>query len=121
VIHIEVDARRIIYLEGVFRQAGNQAPHAIRRALNWTGDRATTQVTRALVKQTGAKYGAVKAALKQVRASYGSLTYKIIARGSAISLKEFGARRLGPVRCVRLPSCGAVGAPGREAPEHPFD
>lgn len=92
-LRIEVDARSLVRLEEAFRKAGNQAPHAIRRALNWTGDRATTLVTRALAKQTGAKYGAVKSALKQVRANYGTLAYRIVARGPAIPLNAFGARQ----------------------------
>lgn len=95
-IQIEFDASDLIKFEQVFRKIGNQAPHAIRRALNHTGDKARTQVARQLVKQTGATYGAVRAALNSRPASYGNLRYEIVARGSAISLKHFSARQTKP-------------------------
>lgn len=77
----------------LFREVGNQAPHAIRRAVNWTGDKARTRVTRTLVKQTGAKYAAVRRALKIKRANYGAMEYRITAFGGFISLKEFSPRQ----------------------------
>lgn len=89
-IELKVDARELVKLEEAFRRIGNQAPHAIRRALNHTGDKTTTQVKRALAKQTGAKYGAIGKALRVERANYGSLAYVIHASGGAMSLKEFG-------------------------------
>jgi hypothetical protein len=80
-------------LAHLFRAVGNQAPHAIRRALNWTGDKARTKVVRVLARQTGAKYGAVRRAVVTKRANYGRLVYRLVAFGGYLSLKEFGARQ----------------------------
>ena len=90
---IETKLDELVNLERLLRETGNQAPHAIRRAVNWAGDRSRTQVTRALVKQTSAKYGAVRKALRVVRANYGRLEYRIIATGAHIPLRDFGARQ----------------------------
>jgi hypothetical protein len=75
------------------RAVGNQAPHILRRAINHVGDKARTKVVRALVKQTGAKYGTVRRALKTHRANFSSLTYRIVASGGFLPLKEFAARQ----------------------------
>ena len=90
---VEAGSSSLANLEGLLRQVGNQAPHAIRRAVNHTGDKAVTQVARALAKQTSAKYGAVKKALVVKRATYDRGVYRISAKGGYISLKEFGARQ----------------------------
>ena len=90
---LEAGIDSLISLENTLKQIGNQAPHAIRRAVNHTGDKVTTKVTRALAKQTGVKYGAVKKALYIRRATYGRATYIIGTRGGYIPLKEFDARQ----------------------------
>ena len=74
---------------------GNQFPHAIRRALNHTGAKALTQVRRALRDQTGAAYRAIMKAVVGQRANYGSLTYDIVAKDHALSLKEFKPKQGG--------------------------
>lgn len=51
------------------------------RALNHEGDKGRTQVKRALVKQTGIKYGAVDKAMATIRATPATLTYTLKARG----------------------------------------
>ena len=90
---IETNVDELVNLEKHLRETGNQAPHAIRRAVNWVGDKSRTQVTRTLAKQTSAKYGAVRKALRVVRANYGRIEYRIIATGAHIPLRDFGARQ----------------------------
>jgi hypothetical protein len=90
---IDVDATSMLKLEEATARAGKNAPLAIRRALNWTGERAATQVTRTLAKQTGTKYGTVKAALVRIPAGFARLTYTIRAAGGFLSLKEFSPRQ----------------------------
>ena len=63
-----------------------------RRALNHTGAKAKTAVTRALTQQTGLKRKVIVRALKVGKASAGRLSYSIEASGGDISLKYFGAR-----------------------------
>ena len=46
-----------------------KARKALSRALNHEGNKGRTQVKRALVKQTGIKYGAVNKAMATVRAT----------------------------------------------------
>ena len=75
-----------------FRKAGKKGPIAIARAINHTGDKAKTQMVRALVPQTGLKRKTIVKALKRSGASAGALVYVIKSRGGNISLKYFGAR-----------------------------
>lgn len=73
--------------------AGKSIRPALARALNHTGDKARTQVARVLVKQTGAKYAAIRKAMHSKPASIGALMYRIVSSGGYMSLKEFGARQ----------------------------
>jgi hypothetical protein len=80
-------------MAAVFAFVGVDMRSALRRAINHTGDKARTQVGRALVKQTGLKYGRVREELRTINATVGSLSYIIRARGGYVSLKEFAARQ----------------------------
>lgn len=91
-ITIAFDGSGIHRLANVFAAAGAQAPHAIRRGLNRTGEKVRTQVKRALVQQTGLKAGVINRAVKTRRANFSDLSYVLKSRGGNISLKHFGAR-----------------------------
>lgn len=83
---------------------GHQKHLSLQRAINHTGDKARTQVIRALAKQTGLNYGVVKNAVRTGRAwgagedaskfvdGRGSLEYVLSTKGGDISLKYFKAR-----------------------------
>lgn len=89
------------------RLNGAQKQLVLQRAVNHTGAKALTQVSRTLARQTGLPYGTIKSALK-VRKAGGasisatsrtinvsesaSLVYEISSSGGDISLKYFGAR-----------------------------
>jgi hypothetical protein len=98
-IAIRFDFAEINRLHNVLAAAGKSANQAIRRAVNHTGDKARTAVTRELASQTGLKYGLMKRALKVSRASdggpsgfvegKGSLEYVIKAKGGNVGLKYF--------------------------------
>lgn len=90
---VKVDAAAFDRMAALFDHAGVNVQPALGRAINHTGDKARTQVGRALVKQTGIKYGKVREALKTYRAGARGLVYRIVARGGYVSLKEFGARQ----------------------------
>lgn len=92
-LRIEVDARKFDAVRDALARLPEQAPVALALAVNHTGAKATTQVKRALVKQTGAKYRTITAQLTTVNASAGRLVYRIRGRGLATSLKDFGARQ----------------------------
>ena len=68
----------------------SQARKALSRALNHEGNKGRTQVKRALVKQTGIKYGAVDKAMATVRATPATLTYTLKARGDETNIAWFG-------------------------------
>jgi hypothetical protein len=68
----------------------SQARTALSRALNHEGDKGRTRVKRALVKQTGIKYGAVDKAMVTVRATPATLTYTLKARGDETNIAWFG-------------------------------
>lgn len=91
-LKITFDLSQFERLANLYAAAGEQAPHAVRRGLNKAGDKARTQMKRALTKQTGLKSGVIARALKTTRANYGSAAYVITSRGGDISLKHFGAR-----------------------------
>jgi hypothetical protein len=67
-----------------------QARTALSRALNHEGNKGRTQVKRALVKQTGIKYGAVNKAMATIRATPATLTYTLKARGDETNIAWFG-------------------------------
>jgi hypothetical protein len=67
-----------------------QARTALSRALNHEGDRGRTRVKRALVKQTGIKYGAVNKTVATVRSTPTTLTYTLKARGDETNIAWFG-------------------------------
>jgi hypothetical protein len=89
---VRVDTRDFDRMAATFAFVGANIQPALRRAINHTGDKARTQVQRALVKQTGLKYGRIREALKTYPAGAG-LTYRIVARDGYVSLKEFAARQ----------------------------
>lgn len=67
-----------------------QARTALSRALNHEGDKGRTNVKRALVKQTGIRYGAVDKAMATVRATPATLTYTLKAHGDETNIAWFG-------------------------------
>ena len=67
-----------------------QARTALSRALNHEGDKGRTQVKRALVRQTGIKYGAVEKAMATIRATPVTLIYALKARGDETNIAWFG-------------------------------
>ena len=67
-----------------------QARTALSRALNHEGDKGRTRVKRAVVKQTGIKYGAVDKAMATVRSTPTTLTYTLKARGDETNIAWFG-------------------------------
>jgi hypothetical protein len=73
----------------------SQARTAMSRALNHEGDKGRTQVKRALVKQTGIKYGAVDKAMATIRSTPATLTYQLKARGAETNIAWFGGRQRG--------------------------
>lgn len=72
-----------------------QARIAMSRALNHEGDKGRTQVKRALVKQTGIKYGAVDKAMATIRSTSATLTYRLKARGDETNIAWFGGVQRG--------------------------
>lgn len=92
-IDITADVQQLLDVEHLFRQIGNQAPHAIRRAINHTGDKARTLVMRTLAKQAGVKYRDVRKIVTVTRANFDRGLYRIAARGTTIPLSHFGARQ----------------------------
>jgi hypothetical protein len=93
IISVNVSTKDFDRLAAVFEKAGKNVKPALARAINHTGDKARTQVVRALVKQTGAKYGVIRRALTTRLASPGGLIYRIIGKGGFMSLREFAARQ----------------------------
>ncbi|WP_439623959.1 hypothetical protein [Shinella sp.] len=86
------------------RLSSHEKRLGLQRAVNHTGDKARTQVIRALAKQTGLGYGVIRKAVRTgsawgagadgstYREGRGSLSYILSSKGGDISLKFFKAR-----------------------------
>lgn len=92
-IALHVESKEIGELATLLSQAAVQAPAAVARALNRTVSEVRTAMARALVGQTGLKYGVVRSALSTMPASAGSLVAAIVAKGGFTPLAAFGARQ----------------------------
>ena len=91
-LSVTLDASALQRLGNQIGAAGAKAPLALARAINHTGAKARTQMTRALVPQTGLKRRVIVKALRESKASAGALTYTIRSHGGDVRLKYFGAR-----------------------------
>ena len=91
---VKIDAEQLKRLANVLGALGKDAPAAIARAVNHTGDKARTQMIRTLTAQTGLKRKVIVKALRVTRASAakGTMEYRIDSAGGNVSLKYFGAR-----------------------------
>ncbi len=90
-LSIQVDASSLARVSNLLHAAGKNAPLALIRAVNHTGDKARTQMRRVLVAQTGLTTKTIRKAVKSKRAFNGG-AYEIKARGGDVRLKYFKAR-----------------------------
>jgi hypothetical protein len=86
------DAHGINRFHNIAKSLGTRMPVIGMRVVNFTGDRARTQVRRELPKQTGLKRKVIVKAVRVTRASTGRLAYVMDAKGGDIALKHFGPR-----------------------------
>jgi hypothetical protein len=91
-LEVKADLSQLTRLANVLGAAGKNAPLAIARAVNHTGDKAKTQMIRTLTVQTGLKRQVIVRALKPHRATPDNPVYRIDSAGGNIALKYFGAR-----------------------------
>lgn len=75
-----------------FSDLAKEAPAAINRAVNHTGDKAKTAMKIALVVQTGLKRRTMDRALRSTRAGAKGGSYIIRVKGGEAKLSKFGAR-----------------------------
>lgn len=94
VMSVAFNASDVERIERAMMAAKERSHDAVRRAVNWTGERVETRAARALAKQTGLKVRTAKKALHQHvrRASFSSLSYVMRVTGGNVALKYFGAR-----------------------------
>lgn len=92
VIELKLDISQWEALGAKVQAAGKSAPKALTRAINHTGNKATTQMVRALAAQTGLKIKTTRKALKKKNASGAGGAFTITSRGGNIRLKFFKAR-----------------------------
>ena len=90
-VSIKVDASSLTRVSNLLHSAGKNAPLAMIRAVNHTGDKARTQMRRVLVTQTGLKMKTIRKAVTSKRAFNGG-AYEIKSRGGNVRLMFFGAR-----------------------------
>ena len=98
------DISGLIRADNALKRLDSHAKHLVlQRAVNHTGDKARTQVIKALAKQTGLSQELIRKAVRVGRAwgagadaetfteGRGSLTYTLSTKGGDISLKYFKA------------------------------
>ncbi|MGU3539994.1 hypothetical protein [Methylobacterium sp. A54F] len=95
-LFVTLDAHDLERLGNLIGAAGARVHLGLARAINHTGDKAKTQMTRALTAQTGLKRRVIVKALRVTKASPGALTYAIRSSGGDVGLKYFGARETRP-------------------------
>lgn len=88
-LQVHIDVRDYARMAKRFQGAGRNIKPALGRAVRHTGNKARTQVVRALTGQTGLKR---KTIVKAVRKRSQGLTYELRSRGGNVSLKHFAAR-----------------------------
>lgn len=88
---IHFDTAAIARASNLFHAAGKNAPLALIRAINHTGDKARTQMRRVLVQQTGLTAKTINKAVTPKHAFNGG-AYEIKSKGGDIRLKFFKAR-----------------------------
>lgn len=69
-----------------------KAEQALQRALNHTGAKAKTAVTKALTTQTGLKPAIIRRAVKTLKGDAGSMSFTLRTEGGNVRLKFFGAK-----------------------------
>lgn len=91
-LNVQIDLSGIDRLiEKRSKAAKNLAP-IISRALNRAGDQATTALGRELGQDTGLAVRKVRESVRAKRSSQYDLVYRIVVKGGAIPLSEFGPR-----------------------------
>lgn len=88
-LKIDVDASELVRAGNRLQAAGKNANVALAWGINAVGRKAATQMRRALVGQTGLKYGVFVRALKTKAATAGLLQFRIMSRGGDVRLKFF--------------------------------
>jgi hypothetical protein len=91
-LEVRFDPSQFGRLAALIRGAGKQAPIGLARALNYTGDRAKTPMTRQLTIQTGLSRRVIVKALRVKRATPGRLAWSADTAGGDIHLRYFKAR-----------------------------
>lgn len=91
-IRFDIDTSPIQRLGNAFAAAGKDAPVALAWGLNAVGLKARTTMRRALVDQTGMRYGVFVRAIKSTNATPGNLAFTIKSRGGNVRLKFFRPR-----------------------------
>lgn len=88
----EVDVKGLQNFENMLGALGAEAPKAVNRAINRTGDMARTQVVKVLAKQTGLPQKTIRKSVKVKRSSWKNLEYRVVSVGGDVSLKYFKKR-----------------------------
>lgn len=88
-LHVEIDTSQFGQAAIALRAARKDAPAALAWGLNAVGKKAATRMRRALVAQTGLKYGVFVRALKTKSATASNPEFRIESRGGDVRLKFF--------------------------------
>lgn len=91
---ISIDTRQLRGLAEVMRAMPREFPGIAKRTINFVGNKAMTQVRRAVAEQSGMTYGDVKDKIKAYPASEASLAYIIHAEGGYTTLIHYAPRQV---------------------------
>ena len=88
----DIDVKGLQRFENMLGALGTEAPKAVNRAINRTGDMARTRVVKTLAKQTGLPQKTIRKLVKVKRSTWADLSYNMSAAGGDVSLKFFKSR-----------------------------
>ncbi|TRD16991.1 hypothetical protein FEV53_13510 [Palleronia caenipelagi] len=88
----DVDVKGLTSFGNMLGALGDDAPKAVNRAINRTGDMARTQVVKKLSAQVGLPQQLIRRSVQVKRSSWRDLNYELRAAGGDVSLKYFKRR-----------------------------
>jgi minor tail protein Z (GPZ) len=93
-LEVRVDTSGLEKMGRAFRELSLDAREKAEvRAINHVGNKAFTVMGRTMAKTMGMKVGEAKASMKKRYASAGSPAFRIVAKGSYLTLFRFGGRQ----------------------------
>lgn len=102
-LDVKIDLKELNEATTLLSAVANAIPdRALSRALNYTGNRARTQVVREVSKDTSITYGRVRDSIRTTPSTPSTKSYTLTAKGHELPLSEFGPKQTRQGASVRV-------------------